>query len=148
MKSYTYFDFIYFTLAVSSIAIWVFYIKYASLLDYKMTPVTDYYNVKAPSASSIGLPVTKSSSNKDPADYYSDYYFITYLLASYTNIVSVNAIFISVKFFDYMNRSKGMSLLANTLFQAREDILYFILIFVVLMFGFVGMSYISFGAKL
>lgn len=41
-----------------------------------------------------------------------------------------------------------MQLLSTTIYRAREDTLYFILIFVVLIFGFVGMSYLSFGAHL
>lgn len=41
-----------------------------------------------------------------------------------------------------------MSLLLNTLYRAREDTFYFIVIFVVLMLGFVGMSYLTFGSHI
>lgn len=41
-----------------------------------------------------------------------------------------------------------MQLLSTTIYRAREDTFYFILIFVVLIFGFVGMSYLSFGAHI
>ena len=66
----------------------------------------------------------------------------------HTDIVSINTIFISVKIFDYINKSKNMKLLSMTIYRAREDTMYFILIFVVLIFGFVGMSYLSFGAHI
>jgi len=38
-----------------------------------------------------------------------------------------------------------MKLLSNTLYNARIDMMFFILIFIVLMFGFVLMAYVSFG---
>lgn len=47
-----------------------------------------------------------------------------------------------------MNKSKHMNMLSSTLYSAREDTLYFLIIFTVFLFGFVGMAYISFGKKL
>lgn len=67
---------------------------------------------------------------------------------NYTNIVAINTIFLSVKVFDYMNKSKHMKMLSNTLYSSREDTLYFLIIFTIFLFGFVGMSYISFGSQL
>lgn len=85
---------------------------------------------------------------EDKLDYYSWYYFVLSLLSNLTNLVAFNTIFLSVKVFDYFNKSRQMSLLSNTLYRAREDTIYFIVIFVVLMLGFVGMAYVSFGTQL
>jgi hypothetical protein len=70
------------------------------------------------------------------------------LILSYTNVVAINTIFLSVKVFDYMNKSKHMKMLSNTLYKAKEDTMYFLIIFTIFLFGFVGMSYISFGPYL
>lgn len=81
-------------------------------------------------------------------NYYSDYTFVRGVLSNMTTMVSINMIFLSVKIFDYFNKSKQMSMISNTLYRAREDTLYFILIFVILMLGFVGMGFIYFGRQL
>ena len=70
------------------------------------------------------------------------------LLTDYTNVVAVNTIFLSVKVFDYMNKSKHMKMLSNTLYYAKEDTFYFLIIFSIFLFGFVGMAFISFGAHI
>ena len=70
------------------------------------------------------------------------------MFQKYTDIASFNTIFLSVKIFDFLNKSKQMRLLSNTLYRAREDTLYFIVIFITLMLGFVGLSYLSFGSSL
>lgn len=67
---------------------------------------------------------------------------------TYTNIVAINTIFLSVKVFDYMNKSKHMNMLSNTLYSSREDTFYFLIIFTLFLFGFVGMSFLSFGQYL
>lgn len=67
---------------------------------------------------------------------------------NYTNVVAINTIFLSVKVFDYMNKSKHMNMLSNTLYSSKEDTFYFLIIFAIFLFGFVGMAYISFGAML
>ncbi len=89
-----------------------------------------------------------SKNNNAVKDFYPDMQLTVNLFQIHTNIVSINTIFLSVKIFYYINRSKNMQLLSTTIYQAREDTMYFILIFVVLIFGFVGMSYLSFGAHL
>lgn len=76
------------------------------------------------------------------------FYEASVLLMNYTNVVAINTIFLSVKVFDYMNKSKHMNMLSNTLYQAKEDTFYFLIIFSIFLFGFVGMAYISFGAHL
>ena len=63
----------------------------------------------------------------------------------YTNIVAINSIFISLRVFDYINKSRNVQIISNTMYGARKDIMYFIIIFIVLICGFVGMSYLSFG---
>lgn len=65
----------------------------------------------------------------------------------YTNVVAINTIFLSVKVFEYMNKSKHMQLLSNTLYTAKEDTFYFLIIFAIFLFGFVGMAFISFGTQ-
>jgi energy-converting hydrogenase Eha subunit G len=67
---------------------------------------------------------------------------------NYTNVVAINTIFLSVKVFDYMNKSKHMNMLSNTLYSSKEDTFYFLIIFTIFLFGFVGMAFISFGAYL
>mmetsp|Transcript_32546 Transcript_32546/g.31786 ORF Transcript_32546/g.31786 Transcript_32546/m.31786 type:complete len:112 (-) Transcript_32546:321-656(-) len=47
-----------------------------------------------------------------------------------------------------MNKSKHMKMLSNTLYMAKEDTLYFLIIFTIFLFGFVGMSFTSFGSYL
>lgn len=69
-------------------------------------------------------------------------------MMNYTNVVAVNTIFLSVKVFDYMNKSKHMRMLSNTLYSAKEDTFYFLIIFSIFLLGFVGMAFISFGANL
>ena len=56
--------------------------------------------------------------------------------------------FISLRVFDYINKSKNVKIISNTLVGAREDTMYFILIFLVLIVGFVGMSYLSYGTQI
>ena len=67
---------------------------------------------------------------------------------TYTNVVAINTIFLSVKVFDYMNKSKHMNMLSNTLYSSKEDTFYFLIIFSIFLFGFVGMAYLSFGTQL
>lgn len=69
-------------------------------------------------------------------------------MSHHTDLVAINTVFLSVKIFDYLNKSPAIQLLSSTLYRAREDTLYFILIFIVLILGFVGLSYLSFGAHL
>jgi Polycystin cation channel len=78
-------------------------------------------------------------------DIYSGFYFLKTILSNHANIVAFNTIFLCAKVFDFFNKSKQMSMLSNTLYRAREDTLFFIIIFLVLMLGFVGMGYVSFG---
>jgi len=65
----------------------------------------------------------------------------------HTNIAAINTIFISLRVFDFINKTKNVKIISNTLVGAREYITYFIMIFLVLIFGFVGMSYLSFGTQ-
>jgi hypothetical protein len=81
-------------------------------------------------------------------DKYSQFYLLKEVMSTYANIVAFNTIFLCVKVFDFFNKSKQMSMLSNTLYRAREDTFFFIIIFVVLMLGFVGMAFVSFGTHL
>lgn len=124
MTSFTYFDIIYFSLSTTSIVLWLLYIMFARTIDFALPP---------------------SEENKD---FIPKFYRASVLLMNYTNVVAINTIFLSVKVFDYMNKSKHMNLLSNTLYQAREDTLYFLIIFSIFLLGFVGMAFISFGSHI
>jgi hypothetical protein len=69
-------------------------------------------------------------------------------MRKHTDLVAINTVFLSLKIFSYLNNFPGIKLLTTTLSRAREDTLYFILIFLVLILGFVGLSHLSFGAHL
>ncbi len=83
--------------------------------------------------------------SEENSDFIPKFYEVQRLLMNYTNVVAINTIFLSVKVFDYMNKSKHMNMLSNTLYSSKEDTFYFLIIFAIFLFGFVGMSYISFG---
>jgi len=123
-SSFTYFDVIYFSLALTSIVFWIYYIDGASEVDF-------------------ALPPTEENEGFIPK-----FWETSQLMINYTNVVAVNTIFLSVKVFDYMNKSKHMKMLSNTLYKAKEDTFYFLIIFSIFLFGFVGMAFISFGAQL
>jgi hypothetical protein len=122
--TFIYFDLIYFALATTSIIIWIRYIKLASLANFD-------------------LPPTEAEAN-----FFPKFHVVKIQLMNYTNVVAINTIFLSVKVFDYMNKSKHMKMLSNTLYKAKEDTMYFLIIFTIFLFGFVGMSYISFGSSI
>lgn len=82
------------------------------------------------------------------SDFVNRFYLVQKLMMNYTNVVAINTIFLSVKVFDYMNKSKHMNMLSNTLYSSKEDTFYFLIIFTIFLFGFVGMAYISFGSYL
>ena len=86
--------------------------------------------------------------SEEQTNFIAEFYHVMRLLMNYTNVAAINTIFLSVKVFDYMNKSKHMNMLSNTLYSSREDTFYFLIIFAIFLFGFVGMSYISFGTHL
>lgn len=102
MQIYTCFDVVYFTLAFISIAIWVFYITLARNLDLSLLPEI----LLEEQAKRQKLPGSKPYDPYESLDYYSDFYFLKKLMQNYTNIVAFNTIFLSVKVFDYFNKSK------------------------------------------
>lgn len=73
------------------------------------------------------------------------FYHLMVLIKNYTYVAVINTIFLSIKLFDYLNKSKYMNMLSKTLYSSREDTFFFLVIFVILIFGFVFLSYISFG---
>ena len=60
-------------------------------------------------------------------------------MASITTMVMV------LKLLTYMNHSKQLSMLTKTINKARMDTLYFTLVLLLLLMGFVGMANITFG---
>jgi len=80
-------------------------------------------------------------------NFYPQFYFLASLMKIHTNIAAINTVFISLRVFDFINKTKSVKILSNTLVGAREYIMYFIIIFLVLICGFVGMSYLSFGSR-
>ena len=66
----------------------------------------------------------------------------------YTTLAAINTFFITLRVFDFINKRKNLKIISNTLLNAREDLIYFIIIFLTFFFGFVGMSYLSFGTQL
>lgn len=108
-------------LAIASIGLWIKFILSTFVVNYTFPPPADFTLV--------------------------DTFYITQQnLMNYINVVAVNTIFLCVKVFDYMNKSKHMNMLSNTLYTAKDDIFYFLIIFAIFLFGFVGMAYLSFGA--
>lgn len=67
------------------------------------------------------------------------------LMSKYTYVAVINTIFLSVKLFHYLNKSKHMNMLSKTLYSSKEDTFYFLVIFIILLMGFVFLAYISFG---
>jgi hypothetical protein len=124
-SSFTYFDIIYFTLAITSIILWLLYLQGAKEVEFKLPP-----------------------DEKNSKGFIRKFFYTQQLMMNYTNVVAVNTIFLSVKVFDYMNKSKHMKMLSSTLYSAKEDTFYFLIIFSIFLFGFVGMAFISFGANL
>lgn len=122
--SFIYFDLIYFSLAITSIVFWILYVQQAGVCNFDLPPSEN---------NSIFVPEFQKAKT---------------ILITYTNIVAISTVFLSVKVFDYMNKSKHMNMLSSTLYSAKEDTLYFLIIFTVFLFGFVGMAYISFGKDL
>ena len=122
--TFTYFDTMYFTLALISIFFWIKYVNEASQIDFDLPPIVS------------------------GEEFIPKFYNVQKLLMNYTNVVAINTIFLSIKVFDYMNKSKHMNMLSNTLSSAKPDTFYFLIIFSIFLFGFVGMAYISFGAHL
>jgi len=120
---FTYFDVIYFSLAIASIVLWLMYIRAAAVVDF-------------------ALPPTEAEAGFIPK-----FFRVQKLLMDYTNVVALNTIFLSVKVFDFMNKSKHMNMLSNTLYSAKEDTFYFLIIFTIFLFGFVGMAFVLFGAN-
>lgn len=82
-----------------------------------------------------------------PKNFFTQFYFLSNLMYIHTNIAAINTVFISLRVFDFINKTKNVKIISNTLVGAREYITYFIMIFLVLIFGFVGMSYLSFGTQ-
>jgi hypothetical protein len=119
-----YFDMIYFSLSLSSILTWALYIQGAKAVDYS-------------------FPIPEGET-----DLIKRYYNVTQLMANYAGIVAFNTIFLMVKVFDFINQSRHMQMLSGTLLRASEDTMYFLIIFAIFLFGFVGMSFVSFGANL
>lgn len=117
---FTYFDIIYFTLAITSIIQWVIYVSFAAKLDFELPPPTN--------------------------DFIPKFYEAQKLLTNYSVVVAINTIFLSSKVFDYMNKSKQMNVLSLTLESAKSDMFYYLIIFSIFLLGFVGMAYVSFGA--
>lgn len=124
VTSFTYFDVTYFSLAITSIILWILFINFARNVDFELPPP------------------------EDKKDFIPNFYQAKISLTAYSNIAAINTIFLSVKLFDYLNKSKHMKMLSNTLYTAKEDTFYFLIIFTIFLFGFVGMAYFSFGSYL
>jgi len=126
-------------LTIASIGLWILFNETAAAADFSNTPITDAEIINEFIDDGEIPPYTP------PKDYYSDFYFLVFLMRFHTNIVAINSIFISVRVFDYINKSRNVKIISNTIYGARVDTMYFIVIFLVLVCGFVGMSYLSFG---
>ncbi len=141
IDGFTIIDFIYMLLTFASVALWILYNQAAYFSDVTNTPITDANIVNDMIAVGEVPPYVP------PKNYYPSFYFLARLIQIHTNIAAINTVFISLRVFDYINKSKNVKIIANTLSGAREDTMYFILIFLVLICGFVGMSYLSYGTQ-
>ena len=66
-------------------------------------------------------------------------------MSNYTNFCAIKTIFVSIRLLEFMKKSKHMNILTTTLYNAREDTYYFLLILACMLTGFVGMANVSFG---
>jgi hypothetical protein len=139
IQGFTIIDIIYMILTIGTIGLWVLYNEAGIAADFNNTPISDA------EAHNELINDGEIPPYVPPKDYYSDYYFLVFLMQIHTNVVAINSIFISVRVFDYINKSRNVKIISNTMYGAREDTMYFIIIFLVLICGFVGMSYLSFG---
>ena len=70
------------------------------------------------------------------------------ILQTYMNLSSFNILLIYFRIMNYVTINKSLSFLQDTMRVAMVDILYFLLMLLVILIGFVFMSYLSFGHKL
>lgn len=70
------------------------------------------------------------------------------ILQTYLNISSVNILIIYFRVMNYVTVNKALRFLENTMKIAMVDILYFLIMLIVILLGFVFMAYLSFGSTL
>ncbi len=63
----------------------------------------------------------------------------------YINYSSITLIIIAVRLIEYLQYAGNMRIITSTLYNAFEDIVYFVIILLSLMLGFAGMANIAFG---
>lgn len=70
------------------------------------------------------------------------------ILQTYLNLSSFNILLIYFRIMNYVAISKALSFLQDTMKEAMVDIIYFLIMLVVILMGFVFMGYLSFGHTL
>ena len=82
------------------------------------------------------------------SDVYVEFQESVYFFQTYSDILSIQTLLLGAKVFDFLNKSSQMRKISNMVYQARYEAIYFVVVFVLLLFGFVGMSYFIFGSSL
>jgi hypothetical protein len=121
IDSYIFLDLISFSISLSNMFLWFSIISRSNEgleLPVKDTDFYDYFNIL-------------SSTNRD-----------------YNILSSVNLLLIYIRIIKYLRMSKSLSFLQNTLNEAMVDIMYFMIMLGVMLFGFVFMAYLVFGTML
>jgi hypothetical protein len=82
------------------------------------------------------------------ADFHQKFSAQASLMEKYTNISSFNILLMYFRIMNYVTINKALSFLQDTMSVAMIDILYFLIMLVVILMGFVFMAYLSFGHTL
>jgi hypothetical protein len=120
---FTVIEILYFIIAAASIGLWITYIRKASSLKQVLEP-------------------------RHQSDVYVAFQESVYFFQTYSDILSIQTLLLGAKVFDFLNKSSQMRKISNMLYQARYEAIYFVVVFVLLLIGFVGMSYFIFGSSL
>jgi len=78
-------------------------------------------------------------------DFHSEMYKMANLQKSYMNFSSLTLIVLALRFIEYLQYSDAMKILITAFMKSKEDISYFLLIFISILIGFVCMAHLAFG---
>lgn len=95
--------------------------------------------------SDLALNFKLPTSNRD---FHGDFSTQAGILEKYANISSINILLMYFRIMNYVTINKALSFLQDTMNAAMIDILYFLIMLVVILMGFVFMAYLSFGHTL
>jgi hypothetical protein len=115
---YLFIDLLAYILAILSIAAWITYLTHTN------------YGPELP---------------EDDVDYFDSSDSLARAFKYYLDLSSLNLLLIFLRLLKFMEMSRSLSFLQNTISAALVDIYFFILMIVTFMLGFVFMSYLAFG---